>query len=101
MKIVQKIKNIFKKPEPVLMKPPEIKVTTIPTEHLRAKVLVPYNLFFDENPEELELQAKNMLMRELEPVIKNRLNIYFEQTGYREPFVVTADIFIGFGGECR
>ena len=97
MTIFQKIKNKFKKPQPIMTNPPEIKVTTIPTEHLRARVLIPYNLFFEENPYELENQAKNLLLKEIESAIRDRLEITVHQQHYGEPYEVTADIFIGFG----
>ena len=80
-----------------MTKPPEVKVTTIPTEHLRARVLIPCNLIFEDNPYELENQAKNLLLREIEPAIKDRLEITVHQPHYGEPYEVTADIFIGFG----
>ena len=102
MKIIQKIKDIFKKPTPVVMtKPPEIKITTIPTEHLRAKVLIPHSSWLLEYPDELENQARNLLLKQIEPVIKNKLEITIQQSHYGEPYEVTADIFIGFGGDSK
>ena len=104
MKIIQKIKDIFKKPSPVepspvvMIKPPEVKITTIPTEHLRAKVSIPHHPFLLEHPDELENQARNLLLKQIEPVIKNKLEITIQQSCYGEPYEVTADIFIGFGG---
>lgn len=99
MRIIQKIKNYFKKPELVFPEPLEIKKTIIPTEHLRAKVIIPNNLFLEENPYELENQAKNLILRKFEPAIKDRLNIIVQQSHYGGPYEVTADIFIGFGGK--
>lgn len=102
MKIIQKIKDIFKKPDPVVMtKPPEIKITTIPTEHLRAKVLIPHSPWLLEYPDELENQARNLLLKQIEPVIKNKLEITIQQSHYGEPYEITADIFIGFGGNSK
>ncbi len=98
MRIIQKIKNYFKKPELIFPEPLEIKKTIIPTEHLKAKVIIPNNLFFEENPYELENQAKNLILREFESAIKDRLKITIQQAHYGEPYEVTADIFIGFGG---
>lgn len=98
MKIIQKLKNIFRKPEPIIMKPPEVKITTIPTEHFRGRRMIPYNLFLEENPYELENQAKNLLIEDIEKIIKERLIIKELPRNYGDPYIFETDIFIGFGG---
>lgn len=97
MKIIKKIKKKFKKHKSIIpTEPLEIKSTIIPTEHFRARIIIPNNLFLEENPEVKENEARNLLLREIEKNIKDRLVIKERHRNYGEPFIFETDIFIGF-----
>lgn len=104
MKIINKIKGLFKKTEPPILmtKPPEIKITTIKTEHYKARTQLPYKIFREENPELRIHEAKNLLMADIERIIRDRLVVReLPRDSYGEPYTFETDIFIGFGDEAN
>ena len=96
MKLIEKIKRLFKKSQPVEMpyEPIMIKTTTIPTNLYRAKVFVPKEDFIVCNEDEIEKYVKRNLIRQIEEVIEKNMRVNVQDDFYT--YIYSTEVFIGF-----
>lgn len=98
MKIIERIKRLFKKPEPKkVVEPLVIKTTTIPTNLYKAKVFVPKEDIIVCSEDEIEKYVKRNLIRQIEEVIEKNMYINVQEGFYT--YIYTTEVFIGFESE--
>lgn len=96
MKLIEKIKRLFKKSQPVEMpiEPVVIKTTEVPTNLYKGRVYIKKEDFISVPGDEIEKYVRKSLVRQIEEVLEKNIPINVQEDFYG--YIYTTDIFIGF-----